>query len=100
VVGSLRVIAGAQRKLSVGLGSPLYVTVPSGEYSALSARAEFAHDPRAPVAKGQQLGRLVVSLGRKPLTSAPVVALAADPRGNLWQRLNDDVVDWLHSQKT
>ena len=100
VVGRLRVLAGAQRKLSVGLGRPLYVTVPSGDYAALSARAEFARDPRAPVAKGQTLGRLVVSLGRKPLTSAPVVALAADPRGNLWQRLNDDVVDWLHSQKT
>jgi hypothetical protein len=27
------------------------------------------------------------------------VALTADPRGNLWQRLNDEVVDWLHSQK-
>lgn len=99
VIGSLRVIAGAQRKISVGLGHALYVTVPSGEYSALSAKAEFAHDPTAPVAKGQSLGRLVVSLRHKPLTSAPVVALTSDPRGNLWQRLNDDVVDWLHSQK-
>ncbi|MEJ2478950.1 MAG: D-alanyl-D-alanine carboxypeptidase [Acidihalobacter sp.] len=98
-VGSLRVIAGAQRKLAVGLGRSLYVTIPSGQYSALSAKAQFAHDPRAPVAKGQRLGRVVVKLGRKPLVSAPAVALAADPRGNLWQRLNDDVVDWLHSRK-
>ncbi|MEJ2630077.1 MAG: D-alanyl-D-alanine carboxypeptidase [Acidihalobacter sp.] len=98
-VGSLRVIGGAQRKISVGLDQPLYVTVPSGEYSALSAKAEFVHDPKAPVSKGQRLGRLVVRLAHKSLTSAPVVALVADPRGNLWQRLNDDVVDWLHSQK-
>lgn len=100
VVGHVRVIGGAQRTLKVGLDRPLYVTLPNGEYSALSAKAKFSHNPRAPVAKDQKLGRLLVSLQNKPLTSAPVVALAAVPRGNLWQRLKDDVLDWLHGQKS
>lgn len=99
VVADVRVHAGAQRKVKVGLGHALYVTVPRGEYSALNAKAEFKHLPAAPVTKGEKVGTLAVRLGKKPLTSVPVVALASDPKGNLWQRIQNYVVNWLHSQK-
>ncbi|APZ44116.1 D-alanyl-D-alanine carboxypeptidase family protein [Acidihalobacter ferrooxydans] len=98
-VGELRVNGGAQRKLAVGLAHALYVTLPRGEYSALAAKAEFSGTPAAPVAKGQKLGEMVVRLHGKTLATAPVVALQSVPRGNLWQRLKNAALDWLHSQK-
>lgn len=98
VLRRMPVQAGAERKVPLGLAHSLYVTIPSGEYASLKAAMDFDHGIQAPVAKGQDLGKLEVRLGHRKLTSAPVVALSADPRGNLIQRLQDLAIGWFRSK--
>lgn len=50
----------------------------------------------APISKGQTVGEVVVKLGKQVVAKEPLIALHSDPRGNLWQRLRDTVLQWFH----
>jgi serine-type D-Ala-D-Ala carboxypeptidase (penicillin-binding protein 5/6) len=90
-----RIWQGAKQKIQLGLANTLYVTVPSGQYSRLKAEMNLPGKLSAPVAKGQSIGQVVVKLGDRIVAKAPLVALEADPRGNLWQRVRDTVLQWF-----
>ncbi|MEJ2478947.1 MAG: hypothetical protein P8Y78_01985 [Acidihalobacter sp.] len=90
-----RIWGGAKQKIQMGLAKTLFVTVPSGQYSRLKAEMNLPGKLSAPVAKGQSIGEVVVKLGDRVVAKAPLVALEADPRGNLWQRVRDTVLQWF-----
>ncbi|OBS10135.1 D-alanyl-D-alanine carboxypeptidase [Acidihalobacter prosperus] len=94
-LNTARVWGGAHEHVKLGLMRDLYVTVPSGQYRNL--KAEMTLDPtlKAPIAKGQTVGEVKVSLAGKPVAQVPLVALEADPEGNLWQRVRDTVLQWF-----
>ena len=90
-----RIWEGAKQKIQLGLANTLYVTVPSGQYSRLKAEMNLPGKLKAPIAKGQPIGEVVVKLGDRVVAKAPLVALEADARGNLWQRVRDTVLQWF-----
>ncbi len=92
-----RVWQGQDANVSIGLTKPLFVTVPIGQYNKLSAAANIQQPIFAPIAQGQVLGQVDVTLDGKPLLIQPLVALSADPKGNLWRRLADKVSLSLHN---
>jgi hypothetical protein len=49
----------------------------------------------APVAEGQPLAELQVSLNGTELINQPLMALSGNPAGSVWQRTRDGVMLWL-----
>lgn len=96
-VTQARVWQGQDANVAIGLAKPLYVTVPIGQYSKLAADANLNQPIFAPIAQGQTLGQISVTLDGKPLLAQPLVALTADPQGNLWRRLADRVSLSIHN---
>jgi len=90
-VKSFEVWKGAAHSVRAGLKSDLYVTVPKGESDRLKAELVSQQPLLAPLAQGQRVGLLRVSLEGKPLGEYPVVALepvaAAGILGRAWDTL-------------
>ena len=87
------VYLGADKTTPVGLLQPLYITTPiSQNTTAISQSIAFTTMPlRAPLAKGQSVGTVMVMLDNKPLAEAPLVALADNPQGNILRRFCDHI---------
>ncbi len=88
---AMRVWKGASDTVQLGLSAPLYITVPRGQYSKLSASLSVENAIIAPTSKGQNLGSVNVRLGDEVLAERPLVALEEVAEGSLWQRLFDNV---------
>jgi len=92
-----RVWQGQTSTIPVGLVNDLSVTTPRGQYDKLQASIEITDNLKAPIQKGQQVGRVKVVLNGEEVASAPVVALQEDPRGGLWTRMTDSLSLTLHN---
>src|SRR5260221_1443009 len=76
-VKSLEVWKGAAPAVKIGLAEDLFVAVPKGEARHLQAELVSAQPLVAPLARGQRVGAVRVSLDGKPYGEHPVVALEA-----------------------
>jgi D-alanyl-D-alanine carboxypeptidase (penicillin-binding protein 5/6) len=95
VLKEARVWKGDADVLPLGLGQSLFVTIPRGQYQALSAQMEVNGAIVAPAAKGQQFGKVQVDLSGESIAERPLVALAAVNDGGLIQRVIDGVLMWF-----
>lgn len=93
-----RVWKGDREKLPLGVAKPLYVTYPKVERGRLKADMDLPDYLVAPVVAGQPVGTAAVSLNRKVIARAPIVALHAVPLGGMWTRVTDGV-DMLVQRK-
>jgi serine-type D-Ala-D-Ala carboxypeptidase (penicillin-binding protein 5/6) len=93
-VKSLEVWKGSPRAVKAGFTSDLLITIPKGEAEKL--KAELVSQPLvAPVAQGQRVGTLRVTLDAKPLGEFPLVALEAVPEAGIFRRAWDTLRLWL-----
>lgn len=74
-ISTLEVWKGSESRLRAGVTRDLFVTVPKGEGANLKAELLSEQPLLAPVAAGQRVGTLHVTLAGKPLADFPVVAL-------------------------
>lgn len=86
---------GEREALAAGLHKDLYVTVPSGHYGRLDARLSLEPRLIAPVAAGDQVGTLTVTLGGEEIAVRPLLALEELPAGGLVTRMLDEVRLWF-----
>ena len=98
-VTTIRAWKGEQTELALGVATPLVVSVPHGGGPRLQLTPEVQEPVFAPVAAGQALGTLTVSLDGKVLRREPLVALAALPEGSWWRRLSDEAQLWFQGQR-
>ncbi|MFN4235754.1 MAG: D-alanyl-D-alanine carboxypeptidase family protein [Vogesella sp.] len=94
-VSEVAVYKGASNTLPVGFNSDIYITVPKGQSSQLKADLTTTQPMIAPVAAGQTVGKLTVSLAGKVVLERPVVALQAVEEGGFFSRLWDSIKLWL-----
>ncbi|MDZ7770224.1 MAG: hypothetical protein U5K38_14710 [Woeseiaceae bacterium] len=94
-IATARIWKSANETTSLGVPEDLYVTVPRGSYDDLKSVLNIPAVLQAPVAEGQPLAELEVSLNDKPLVTEPLRALQANPVGTLWQRTADSVSLWF-----
>ena len=94
-VKSLEVWKGAARAVSAGFQRDLMLTVPKGEAGKLRAELVSAQPLLAPVAEGQRVGSLRVTLDGKPLGEYPLVALQAVPVAGIFGRAWDTLRLWF-----
>lgn len=97
-VKTIRAWQGEQTELALGVAAPLVVSVPHGAAPRLQLTPQVHEPVFAPVAAGQTLGKLTVSLDGKVLRTERLVALVALPEGSLWRQLSDKVQLWFQGQ--
>ena len=88
-VGSLEVWKGSSRQIKAGFESGLMVTLPAGSGPRVKAELESVQPLMAPVAAGQRVGTLRLTLDGRPLAEYPVVALEAVEVANVLRRAWD-----------
>jgi serine-type D-Ala-D-Ala carboxypeptidase (penicillin-binding protein 5/6) len=92
---TVRAWNGEQTELALGVAAPLLVAVPRGAAGRIALSPQVDGAVFAPVAEGQALGTLTVTLDGKVLRREPLVALAALPEGGWWRRLSDGAQRWF-----
>lgn len=85
-IANLKVWKGAADSLSAGFDQDLYFSLPKGQAEKLKATLESQQPLVAPVAAGQRVGTMKISLDGKPLTEVPVVAIEKVELGNIFAR--------------
>jgi D-alanyl-D-alanine carboxypeptidase (penicillin-binding protein 5/6) len=94
-VKSLEVWKGSERAVKAGFTGDLLIAIPKGETDKLRAELASQQPLVAPVAKGQRVGSLRVSLEGKPLGEYPLLALEAVPEAGIFRRGWDTLRLWL-----
>mgnify|MGYP001608847684 CR=1 FL=1 len=86
---------GARASLKAGLRGELVVTVPKGQADKVKVELLSQSPLLAPVAEGQRVGLLRVTLEGKPLGEYPVVALEAVAAAGFFGRAWDTLRLWM-----
>ncbi len=86
-----RIWKGTEKHLNIGFSTDRYLTIPKGQRDALKATLETRQPMLAPIARGQQLGTLHLSLNDKPYLDLPIVALEDIPLANIFSRGVDNI---------
>jgi len=91
-VTEAKIWKSARERTALGLPEDLYITVPRGTYDEVESVLSMPSVLVAPVAQGQPLAELEVSLNGSNLVTAPLRALQENPPGSMWQRGRDAVM--------
>jgi len=94
-IESIKVWKGAERTVPVGFVADQYVSLPKGEAKNLKLSMETVEPLIAPVARGQRVGVVKVSLEGKPVSEFPLVALDEVAPASLLWRAWDTVRLWF-----
>lgn len=95
-VGTVKVPTAAVEQVPVAVAAPVWVHTPRGENLPLTTRIVPKANLAAPIAKGQEIGEMVVLLGDREVVRTPVYAASDVERAGLlvraWRSLRDFVV--------
>ncbi len=83
----VKIKGGKTKTVIVQYGEKLTVSVPRNRQNDLVIKNEFPENIEAPFAKGDAIGRAVVTLDGMELGSVPLVAAAEVQKGNWFNRL-------------
>jgi D-alanyl-D-alanine carboxypeptidase (penicillin-binding protein 5/6) len=96
-IAKQKVWKGAADVVQLGLAEPLLVSMPRGKYTQLKPAMDVPKTLVAPIAKGQKIGTVKVSLDGKVIAQRPLVALNAVDEGGFFKRLWDEFWMWWES---
>jgi len=94
-IASTRIWKSANEYTALGVLEDLYVTLPRGSYDSLQSSVSIPAILEAPVAQGQPLAEIKISLNGEQLLQRPLRALNDNPSGSFWQRTVDSVSLWF-----
>jgi D-alanyl-D-alanine carboxypeptidase (penicillin-binding protein 5/6) len=90
-VSKLKVWKGKEDTLSATVSPDFYLTFPKGKYASVKATVTAMQPLVAPLSKGQQVGKLTVTLDGKPLQEQNLVAAQEVPVAGLFRRIWDGI---------
>ncbi len=91
ILKSARVWYGDQEQVNMGVGKEIHITIPRGRYRDLDATMEIDREISAPIARGQQLGRVSIKLDDELILSEDIVAMQAVAAGSFFARAMDRI---------
>lgn len=94
-VADTRVWKASKETTPIGVAQDLYITVPRGKFDDVESVLNMPGKILAPVAQGQPVAELEVSLNGSVILNEPLRALDENPTGSLWQRTVDGVQLWF-----
>ncbi|MCE1250502.1 MAG: D-alanyl-D-alanine carboxypeptidase [Comamonadaceae bacterium] len=86
---------GKQGKIKIGREQAIVVTVPGGSAGKVSTQIVRQEPLLAPIAKGQQVGTLKVSVGDQAVAEVPLVALEGVEQAGILGRAWDAIRLWI-----
>ena len=96
-VSTQKVWKGAANEVQLGVAAPLLVSLPRGKYDQLKPSMDVPETLEAPIAKGQAIGKVRVSLDGKVVAERPLVALEAVEEAGFFKRLWHEFLMWWNS---
>ena len=90
-ISTARIWKSANEYSALGVLDDLYITVRRGSYDKLESKLDIPSVVEAPIAAGQPVANLSVSLDGEQLLATPLRALDDNPTGSLWQRTKDNI---------
>jgi len=96
-IATHKVWKGAAKEVNLGVAEALTISVPRGRYAELKSTMEVPKTVLAPIAKGQAVGKVRVTLDGKTLAERPLVALEAVPEAGFFGRMWDEFWLWWES---
>ena len=97
-VADQKVWRGEADSVELGVAEPLLVTLPRGRYAELKPSMDVPKQLSAPIAKGQVIGTVRLSLDDKVVAERPLVALQDVAEGGFFKRMSDDFWLWWESE--
>lgn len=94
-VADAKIWKASKDSTPLGVADDLFITVPRGSFNNVESVLNMPAQLMAPVAQGQPLAELKVSLDGAVLLNEPLRALEENPQGTLWQRARDGVQLWF-----
>ena len=89
-ISKARVWKSANEYSRLGVLEDLHITVRRGSYDRLESSLEVPTIVEAPIASGQSVADLRISLDGEILLTTPLRALDDNPTGSFWQRTKDN----------
>ncbi|WP_415885895.1 D-alanyl-D-alanine carboxypeptidase family protein [Neptuniibacter sp. QD37_6] len=87
VLNTAKVWSGVSDQLRMGIEDSLTVTIPRGQADKLQATMDVDKVISAPIEKGQELGKVRVTLDGALVSEVPLVAMEAVPEAGLLKRI-------------
>lgn len=94
-VTETRIWKSEKEMTPLGLAEDLQVTIPRGTFDDVQIALNMPAKLMAPVANGQPLGELQISLNGDTLVKKALRALHDNPSGSFWQRTRDGIELWF-----
>lgn len=94
-ISTARIWKSANVYSRLGVLEDLYITVRRGFYDKLESKLDIPAILLAPIAAGDAIAELSVSLDNEQLVTASLRALDDNPSGSFWQRTKDSVDLWF-----
>jgi serine-type D-Ala-D-Ala carboxypeptidase (penicillin-binding protein 5/6) len=94
-VASPQIWKGKQALAKLGSANAIIVAVPAGSVSKITTQIERPEPLVAPLAKGQSVGKLKVSVGGQPFVEVPLVALEEVAQAGWLGRTWDAIRLWI-----
>ena len=92
-----RIWKGQVDHVAVGVLDEAIVTLPRGKQKHLNTEVQLNENLEAPVAKGDEVGVVIMTLDSETVFRGPVVALEAVEAGGFFARLWDMLLMWIAS---
>ncbi len=93
-IANQKVWKGKVDEVQLGLAEPMLISMPRGKYTQLKPAMDVPKTLVAPIAKGQKIGMVKVSLDGKVIAQRPLIALNAVEEGGFFKRLWDEFWMW------
>ena len=94
-IAEARIWKSANEFSPLGVLDDLYITVQRGAYDSLDSVLNIPAILVAPVAQGQPLAELKITMNGADVIKEPLRALSDNPSGSFWQRTRDSVSLWF-----
>jgi len=87
LLNTSKVWAGVTDNLRMGITDDLYVTIPRGQADNLEATMDVERVIKAPIAKGQAVGKVKVTLAGEVVKEVPLVAMDSIPEAGFLKKI-------------
>ena len=94
-LANAKVTYGVAPTVAAGVAQAWSLLVPKGQAGNVQTAVTVNAQLEAPIVKGAVIGKVVATVGGKPVGEAPVVALASVERAGFFVRLKQRVVGWF-----
>ncbi|MGR8947220.1 MAG: D-alanyl-D-alanine carboxypeptidase family protein [Gammaproteobacteria bacterium] len=90
-VASVKAWKGENESLPLSVANDLRITIPRGRFEEIEASAKLPNSVSAPVAQGEKIGEMILTLDATEIARVPLLAKQDLNEGSIFGRLIDEV---------